>query len=74
MPLVKTGRKRDPEGYYLALIDKEGSRLLGAYLRDLEVNIEEWGEYIALRTRSRSLLKRILRKAKSLGFIIEGDL
>ena len=74
MPLIKTGRRKDPEGYYLALIDKEGFHLLRAYLRKLGIGVEEWGEYVALRARSRSLLKRILRKARSLGFIVEGDL
>jgi len=53
-------RRRDPEGYYVIMVERGELSRLGRLVRC--VRIEEAGELVIIRTKSRSLAKLMLRK------------
>ncbi|RLE88731.1 MAG: hypothetical protein DRJ96_03205 [Thermoprotei archaeon] len=57
---VEELKRRDPEGYYVVTVKRGELSRLGRLVQG--VRIEEAGELVIIRTKSRSLAKLILRK------------
>ncbi|RLF05892.1 MAG: hypothetical protein DRK00_03235 [Thermoprotei archaeon] len=57
---VEELRRRDPEGYYVITVKRGELDRLGEIIE--RVKVEEAGELVFIRTRSRSIAKLILRK------------
>jgi len=58
--------KRDPQGYYVIPADKKAIE----YVKNLpNVLIEDIGEVLLIKTKSRSTAMKILRKLKHKGYL-----
>jgi len=74
---LMTGRRPDPQGYYMVLMPKEGLGELYELIRRYEglgVIVEDWGEHVVLKSRSRSILKTFLKEAKMKGAVIKSEI
>jgi len=69
--IVKVGPRRTPDGYFIAVAPPEAK----SYLNDFSnIEVEEMGAEVIIKSRSRSTLKKIILELKSKGFYIEGHL
>ena len=69
--IVKVGPRRAPDGYFIVVAPTEAK----LYLNDFSnIEVEEAGTEIIIKSRSRSTLKKVILKLKSKGFYIEGYL
>ncbi len=66
-------RRRDPQGFYVIPIDRKGyGQLTGILSGERDVEVEEVGDVIVVRVRSRSLAARIAKWAVKRGFLRPG--
>ncbi len=52
----------DPQGYYVLLFKSDVKEYIGKLSYGREVIVEEQGDILIVRVKSRSLAKRLLRK------------
>lgn len=78
MKYIKTGRKRDPQGYYILLIAKEAFNEIRKQIEKIreekKIIVEEWPREICIKSKSRSILKRIINIAKARRITVEGEI
>jgi len=58
--------KRDPEGYYVVLADPGAREVLNGFKG---IVVEEAGGSLVVRTRSRSLVEKLVRRLASAGLL-----
>ncbi len=72
---VKVGPKKDPQGYYVAVTTRD---VFERYVRNrfvsLNVVIEEIGEEVFIKSKSRSILKRLIKFLASKGVTVIGSI
>jgi len=58
--------KRDPEGYYVILAEPSAREALNGFK---DIVVEEAGGSLVVRTRSRSLVERVVRRLAAAGLL-----
>lgn len=63
--------RRDPNGFYviLALNNSEAKNAVSGFLRGRDILIEEYGDLIVIRCKSRSVAERIAKTLLSRGLL-----
>jgi len=69
--IVKVGSRKTPDGYFIAVAPREAKLHLDGFSN---IEVEEAGAEVIIKSRSRSTLKKAILKLKSKGFYIEGYL
>jgi len=58
--------KRDPEGYYVILAEPSAREVLNGFSG---IVVEEAGNSLVVRTRSRSLVEKVVKRLASAGLL-----
>ncbi len=61
------GKKKDPQGYYVALVHKDTLGKLVEVIQSSNIIVEPYGEIIILRSRSWNSMQRLINYAQSRG-------
>ncbi|GEM_PF-617406 len=64
---INVGRKRTPDGYFVAILDSEAYGKLREYLSKLGLQVEQYGNIIIVKSKSWSSLEKLINIARSLG-------
>ncbi len=64
---IHVGRKKDPQGYYVALVHKDTLGKLIDLLQDRDVYVEPYGDIVIIRSRSWNSIQRLVNYARSRG-------
>ncbi len=72
---LNIGRKRDPQGYFVAIMSREVYEKLRDFVDQLmvtsQVVIEQAGTFYMIKTRSWSIMERIANVARQRGINVE---
>jgi len=72
---VKVGPKKDPQGYYVAVTTRD---VFERYVRDRfappNIVIEEVGGEVFIKSKSRSVLKKLIKFLASKGVTVIGSI
>ena len=61
---LNISKRRDPNGFYVAIIGEHAFALIVNYVNDLNLDIEKEGAIIIIRTRSWAKLAKLAKKAE----------
>ncbi|NPA23182.1 MAG: hypothetical protein GXO23_02660 [Crenarchaeota archaeon] len=64
---LHVGRKKDPQGYYVALVHKDTLGKLIDVVQSSEIYVDPYGDIIILRSRSWKAIQRLINYARSRG-------
>ncbi|NPB00025.1 MAG: hypothetical protein GXO10_01485 [Crenarchaeota archaeon] len=64
---LHVGKKKDPQGYYVALVHKDTLGKLIEVVESSNISVEPCGEFIILRSRSWNTMQRLINYARSRG-------
>ncbi len=70
---LNVGRRRDPEGNYVVVMDLETYELLKQSISRLGLSVESLGGAVVIRDRSWSRIDRLLRIARGMGITVNED-
>jgi arginine repressor len=62
---LNISKRRDPNGFYVAIIGEHSFALIVDYINDLGLDIEKEGNMIMIKTKSWAKLAKLIKKAES---------
>jgi len=64
---LHVGKRKDPQGYYVALVHKDTLGKLVEVIQSSDIIVEPYGEVIILRSRSWNSMQKLINYARSRG-------
>ncbi len=64
---LNVGRKKTPDGYFVAVLDSEAYSKLKDHICRLGLTVEDCGNFIIVKSRSWSIIEKLMNIAKGLG-------
>ncbi len=64
---LNISRKKDPQGFYVAIIGREGAAVIIDAVEELGLDIERSGDIIVIRSKSWAKLTSLMLRAKTRG-------
>ncbi|GGP19276.1 hypothetical protein GCM10007981_02310 [Thermocladium modestius] len=70
---LNVSRRRDPQGFYVAIIGKERAAIIIDAVEELGLDIESSGDVIMIRSKSWAKLASLMSRAKARGLRVIND-
>ncbi len=68
---VNIGRKKTPDGYFIAVLDQEAYTKLREHLPRLGLQVEQCGGIIIIKSKSWSSIEKLANIARGLGIQVK---